>query len=146
MSNSADSTRPRAARTTAWLLGGALILVAAVFLWVAYGPAGADRRALETASEASRNQAGEAVGRLVTAAHEGALTDARINRAMGLSTAEVRSIRRLDSAIVVTAEVHAVTSGAFGTLSADPCYEYDITLPVRNESSINFHEIPSCQT
>lgn len=146
MRNSGDGTRSRAARITAWLLGGALLLVAAVFLLVAYGPVGADRRARETASEAARNQAGEAVGRLVTAAREGALTDARINRALALSTAGVRSIRRLDSAIVVTAEVHGVTSDAFGTISADPCYEYDLTLPVRDESSIKFHELPSCRS
>ena len=144
MSETTKGKRPRAAGITAWLLGSALLVVVVVVLSIVYGPAGADRRALETASKAARNQAGEAVGRLVTAAHEGTLTDARIKRAMALSTAEVHSIRRLDSSVVVTTEVHAVTSGAFGTLSVDPCYEYDITLPVQNETSIKFHELPSC--
>ncbi|WIX86354.1 hypothetical protein [Amycolatopsis sp. DG1A-15b] len=143
MSETTESKRPRTVRIT-WLLGGATLLAAAVFFWITLGPPTMNDRALKRASEAADVHAHEAVGRLVTAARESDFTDARISRAMALSTAGVRSIRRLDSVIVVTAEVHAVTSGAFGTLSADRCYEYEITLPVQNDSSIRLHELPSC--
>ncbi|MCR6481361.1 hypothetical protein M8542_00885 [Amycolatopsis sp. OK19-0408] len=138
MSEKTDRRHPRAARIT-WLLAGAALVAAVVVLWVTLGPPTADDRAVGKATEAADAQAHEAVGRLVTAAHEGALTDAGINRALALSTAGAHSIRRLGSTVVVTAEVHGVTSGAFGTISADPCYEYDITLPVQDESSIELH-------
>jgi hypothetical protein len=112
--DAAESKRPRAARI-AWLLGGAALLAAAVCSWITLGPPTMNDRALERATEAASGQAHDAVGRLVTAAREGDLTDARINHAFALSTAGVRGIRRLGSAIVVTAEIRSGTRAASGS-------------------------------
>ncbi|MEQ0559072.1 hypothetical protein ABJI51_08320 [Amycolatopsis sp. NEAU-NG30] len=143
MTEKTGSKRPRAARI-AWLLGLGIPLVAAIVLWITFGTPDLNDRAFKNAADAADVQAHGAVGRLASAARESAPTDDEIKQATRRSIGQVHEIRRPDSGIVVIASFHVATSGAFGTISVDPCYEYDITLPVRNESSIKLQELPSC--
>lgn len=144
MSDSRGSGVPRPARIFAWSVAGVGTLLVVGIIVVNLMFEHAVGQAPAKAAEMAREQARNVVGDLRADAKDGALTDDQIVVTFGKVDGEVKSVKRTDSSIDLTARIVGASSGIGGEITAGLCFTYTIALPVQSTSKIDMRELPSC--
>lgn len=144
MSDSSESGVPRSVRIIAWSVAGVgTLLVVGVIVVVLMFEHAVGQAPVKAADDA-RGLARDAVGDLRTESQDGVLTDDQITVAIAKANGVVKSVKRADSSIDVTARVEGNSGGVGGEITVALCFTYTIALPVQPTSKIDMRELPSC--
>jgi hypothetical protein len=139
------STRYRLLAWVGWSVLAAVLLVACFVLWVfTYGIGGSGESAGEKARADLRASVEHSKNKLRDLASDGELTDEEINTATARSKGTDPGTRREGDRISFDHQMHAVTSGAFGSTGMDQCYRFTIAEPLSSTSDVQSTEIPTC--